>query len=135
MLTWHLFFRQHLHNVEMEGHALLHLLQPYYPSTIEMAIIDLRQAGWPLEDCNWDWALELAQAIVLGTAFGVCDSSYMPDRNKEHGTAKWIMQTEVGSRKQCWGQCATSSTTHEVNAYHSEFHGLHAMMLALTVMY
>jgi hypothetical protein len=119
--------------VEMEGRAQLHLVQPYHPSTIEMAIIDLGREGWPLEDCNWDWAPELVQAIILGTAFGVSDGSYMPDRSKEHGTAAWIMQTEVESRKQCWGQCATSGTTREVNAYRSELHGLHTMLLALTV--
>jgi hypothetical protein len=122
--------------MEMAGSAPLHILQPCYPETIEVAILDLGLGGWPLKSgCNWDWAPELAMAIQLGTTFAVRDGSYMPHRSTKHTTAAWIMQTEVESPKQCWGKCATSGMTQEVNAFRAELHGVHAMLLALKVLY
>jgi hypothetical protein len=109
-------------------------MQPYHPKTIMAAIIDLGPGGWSLWECNWDWALDLILGIQLGTAFAVGDGSYMPDRSKELATLAWIMQKEVESCKQCWGECMTSGTINEVNSYHAELHGVHGMLLALMVL-
>jgi hypothetical protein len=120
--------------MEMTGSAPTHLLQPYQPKTIMAAIIDLGPWGWPLRECNWDWASDLALGIQLGTALAVGDGSYMPECSKELATSAWIMQKEVDSRKQCLGECLTSGTIDEVNAYRAELHGVHSLLLALTVL-
>ena len=71
--------------VEMAGYAPLHIMQPYHPKTVEMAIVDLGRGGWPLKNSYWGWASELAAAITLGTAFAVADGSHMPKQSREHG--------------------------------------------------
>jgi hypothetical protein len=78
--------------VIMEGFTPLQLPQHQSPQSIEAAIVDLGQGGWPLADCSWDHAAELAKGIQLGTAIGVADGSYMPERSKEHGTTAWLLQ-------------------------------------------
>jgi hypothetical protein len=58
----------------------------------------------------------------------------MPERSKEHGAAAWLLQVSETSPFYCIGQCDTSGTTREVNAYRSELQGIHAILLALTVL-
>ena len=120
--------------MEMTSHAPIHFLCPHHPKTIMEAIVELGPEGWPLRTCNWDWAPGLVLGIQEGTALAVGDGSYMPERSKELATSAWIMQKEAESHEQCWGECLTSGSIEEVNAYRAELHGVHGMFLALTVL-
>ena len=83
---------RHPQRVEMLGSAPFSLPPVVTPSTIEEAIDQLGESGWPLRDCNWRHAALIVLGILEGTALGVCDGSYMPERNKSQGTAAWLLQ-------------------------------------------
>ena len=82
---------------------------------------------------DWAYATEITQGIRDGMAIGAADGSYMPKRSKAHGSAAWLIQPNADSELYYLGQCHTSGTTSEVNAFRSELQGIHALLLSLTV--
>ena len=119
--------------VEMHGYAPLLLHHTPTILSIREVVEDLGPAGWPLAKCEWAHAPSLARAIQAGTAIGVADGSYMKERSTEHGATAWLLQPEPDSKKYCLGQCSTSGTPREVNAYRSELQGVHALLLMIMV--
>ena len=95
-------------------------------------------SGWPLDHSTFpDGGLTLAQAIIAGTAQGVCDGSYKPSQADFLGAASFILEDarrviDSGiSPGSCRGVVRTSGTKDEVNPYRSELQGIHTILLAI----
>jgi hypothetical protein len=72
----------------------------------------------------------LILAIQEGRAHGACDGSYMPALASELGTASWKIE-DPQSRQAMQGTVQTSGVATDVDSYHSELQGVHAMLLGL----
>jgi hypothetical protein len=72
----------------------------------------------------------VVHAINNGMAIMIRDGSYKPLLFTEQGAAAWIIECSMTGAI-CYGECDTSGTQHEVNAYHSEVQGCHAGFLSL----
>jgi len=106
---------------------------PVPPLTIQDLITSWGEEAWPLEHSDFSGCQSLAEAITKGTAHGVCDGSYMPELDATIGTAGWKAEdSEFPGGSCCRGATPTSGTSNEINAYRSEFQGIHAILLALT---
>jgi hypothetical protein len=87
--------------------------------------------SWPLADSSFpeDPTL-IIQAITNGMATMVSDGSYKPFLSTEIGAAAWILECSV-TQASCFGECSTTGTRKEVNAYRCEVQGCHAGLLGL----
>jgi len=118
---------------EMFGHAQWSRSAPADTSSIHAVLADMGETAWPLAGMDWTNVEQMAHAIQTGTAIGACDGSYMPERSKAHGATAWVLQTSPSEQCFLSGSCSTSGIPREVNAYRSELQGIHAVLLALTV--
>jgi hypothetical protein len=86
---------------------------------------------WPLEDSSFlDDPTHLILAIREGRAQGVCDGPYMPKLALDLGAASWTIE-DPATQQAMQGTTQTSGEAHEVDSYHSELQGVHAMLLGL----
>jgi hypothetical protein len=60
----------------------------------------------------------------------VSDGSYKPFLSTEIGAATWILECSA-TQTSCLGECSTTGTRKEVNAYRCEVQGCHAGLLGL----
>jgi hypothetical protein len=58
------------------------------------------------------------------------DGYYKPFLSTEIGAAAWILECSV-TQASCFGECSTTGTRKEVNAYRCEVQGCHAGLLGL----
>jgi hypothetical protein len=103
--------------------------EPVYDSIYDF--IQQWEDSWPLADSFFpeDPTL-IIQAITNGTATMVSDGSYKPFLSTEIGAATWILECSV-TQASCFGECSTTGTRKEVNAYRCEVQGCHAGLLGL----
>jgi hypothetical protein len=103
------------------------------PTTISEAVHSL-EAGWPLRDSIFPLeGLQIAIAIITGRAQGVCDGSYMPNLSLSLASAAWIIEDPEAPGPACRGACRVSGQPSDTNAYRAELQGIHALLLAATV--
>jgi len=97
-----------------------------------MGLIESCDHHWPLLKSRFpDNGAQVATAIQAGHALGCCDGSYFPKEDPARGSTAWILEDSSAPDDHCSGVCATSGTRTEVNAYRSEFQGIHTCFLAL----
>jgi len=89
----------------------------------------------------WAWSLHslvfpnngqaAANAIHLGTAHGVCNSSYMrSEASPDFATAAWLLEDSCLLHLNLyWGITHISSRPSGINAYHVKLQGLYALVL------
>jgi hypothetical protein len=88
--------------------------------------------SWPLVDATFPDQLEsLVQSILVGTAHGCCDGSYMPELSTELGAAAWIVEDPI-TNQAIHGTTQTTGEEQVVNAYRSELQGIHSILFMLT---
>ena len=115
------------------GFATTHHQIPH-PHHLQILIDKIGPAGWPLATA---WFPEegstLAEAIRKGTAIGVSDGSYKPNQATHLASAGWIVQ-DLHTKKHIGGVLRVSGNPKETNAYRAELQGLHAMLMAITIL-
>jgi hypothetical protein len=88
--------------------------------------------AWPLADAIFPAQLDpLAQAIMMGSAHGCCNGSYMPELSTELGAAAWTVEDPV-TLQAIQGTTQTTGEERVVNAYRSELQGIHSILFAIT---
>ena len=101
------------------------------PQSLENHIATLGKCGWPIQTAWFPHqGLHIAQAIKDGTAIGVSDGSYQPNKARHLASAGWII-LDLNTHQQTGGVVRVSGTKRETNAYRAELQGLHAMLLAV----
>ena len=63
----------------------------------------------------------IAEAILLGTAHGVCNGLYVSEASPEFATAAWLLEdSQFPHQNLCCCIAHISGITADVNAYHAE---------------
>jgi len=88
---------------------------------------------WPLRSAHIDNVPpSLLQAIVTGSALGICDGSYMPQRYPHLAAAAWILHSGSEQASTCHGVTQVHGQPAVINSFRAELQGMHALLLALT---
>ena len=118
----------HLGHAHFEGAAVDSFPIPPSLQTI-YHLIHSWPDHWPLEDSHFpDDPSPLIQAIQEGRAHGVCDGSYMSSLATDLGVAAWKIEDPL-TQQAMYGTTQTSGAEIDVDPYHSELQGVHAMLL------
>jgi hypothetical protein len=103
--------------------------EPVYYSIYDF--IQQCEDSWPLADSFFpEDSTLIIQAITNVTATMVSDGSYKPFLSTEIGAVSWILGCSV-TQASCFGECSTTGTMKEVNAYRCEVQGCHTGLLGL----
>ena len=131
-------FVDHHGRARFNGSAPLVTAPPPQPPATVHEVATRWDYGWPLQKSNFPGKGDsIAQALIKGTAQGVCDGSYKPKTTDELGTAAWVIEDADRvvdhnySPRSCVGVVRTTGTRREINAYRSELQGIHAILLAV----
>jgi len=94
---------------------------------------DMGPCNWPLQFLHFPiHGVNLALAVLLGHAHGICDSSYMPSLHSDLGAAAWFLEDSHSPGLHiCHGSLHSTGGSGVSNAYWSELQGMHAMLLAV----
>jgi hypothetical protein len=96
---------------------------PFPPSSISLSL-------GPIDSYFPPNPAALIRAIQDGMAHGVCDGSHMPTAYLSVSAAAWTIEDPVTCQAM-GGTTPTSGWGTDVDSYHSELQGLHAMFLGL----
>jgi len=91
-----------------------------------------KEHAWPLYSSVFpNQGQAIAEAIMLGTAYGVCDGLYMSEASPEYATAAWLLEDSRFPHQNLCCSIVHVSGIIDVNAYQAELQGLHALLLAI----
>jgi len=79
-----------------------------------------KEHAWPLHSSVFpNQGKAIAEAIMLGMSYGVCDGSYMSEVSLEYATATWLLEDSrfFPHQNLCCSIVHVSGITIDVNAY------------------